>query len=165
MGDAFATPRDTDSLAVIIGKIGRLDDRSGAREIVRRVALRAGVDLDPAACWLLARLSEDGPVDLENLARRASVEVSSLAHVRDRLLDRGLLAPCPADISAYELTAAGHATLERLTQTGEQRLADLLEDWRPEENPDLARLIVNLAREFFVDTSALRGHLALSPRS
>ncbi len=155
MGDTFATPRDTDSLAVIIGKIGRLDDRSGAREIVRRVALRAGIDLDPAACWLLARLSEHGPVDLESLAQRAGVETFALVHAKDRLLDRGLLAPCPADISAYELTAAGHATLERLTQTGEQRLADLLEGWRPEENPDLARMIVNLAREFFVDASAL----------
>ena len=58
MGDTFATPRGTDSLAEIaVNKIGRLDRREGAREIVRRVAARAGVDLQPAACWLLARFT------------------------------------------------------------------------------------------------------------
>ena len=58
--------------------------------------------------------------------------------------------------SAYALTAAGHTTLERLTKTGEQRLADLLECWRPEEHEDLARMIATLAQEFFIDASALR---------
>jgi EmrB/QacA subfamily drug resistance transporter len=159
MADTFATPRDTDSLPMIIEKVGRLDRREGAREIVRRVALRAGVDLDPASCWLLARLSESAPARLEGLAERIQVEPATLEHARDRLLARGLISPCPGDGSSYELTPEGHATLEQLTRTGEQRLADLLEGWQPEENPDLARLIANLARSFFVDTSALRGHV------
>ena len=30
MGDTFATPRDTDSLAVLINKIGLMDRREGA---------------------------------------------------------------------------------------------------------------------------------------
>ena len=127
MRDTFVAPRDSDSLALIICKIGRLDRRAGAREIVRRVALRAGVDLDPAACWLLARLSEDAPADLDALAQRAGLEVSLLADARDRLLDRELIAVCPDHAPAYELTAAGRATPGRLTLTGEQRLADLLE--------------------------------------
>jgi EmrB/QacA subfamily drug resistance transporter len=164
LSDTFAAPRHTDSAAMIVNQIGRLDSREGAREIMRRVALRASVDLEPAACWLLARLSEHGPVDLEGLARRAHVEISLLARARDVLLERGLIA-CPEDASAveltssYQLTSDGHATLERLRATGEQRLADLLEDWQPEQHPDLARLIASLAREFFIDTSALTGHL------
>ena len=159
MADTFAPPRDTDSLAVIVNKIGRLDRRAGAHEIILRVASRAGVDLDPAACWLLARLSEDAPADLPVLAERAGVAVSRLTDARDLLIGRGLIAVCPDHAPAYELTDAGHATVERLTRTGEQRLADLLEDWRPEENPDLARLIVSLARDFFVDASALRARI------
>jgi EmrB/QacA subfamily drug resistance transporter len=164
LSDTFAAPRHTDSAAMIVNQIGRLDSREGAREIMRRVALRASVDLEPAACWLLARLSEHGPVDLEGLARRAHVEISLLARARDVLLERGLIA-CPEDASAveltssYQLTSDGHATLERLRATGEQRLADLLEDWQPEQHPDLVRLIASLAREFFIDTSALTGHL------
>jgi EmrB/QacA subfamily drug resistance transporter len=159
MADTFAAPRDTDSLAVIVDKIGRLDRREGARELVSRVAARAGVDLDPAACWLLARLSGPSPPPLEDLAQRVDVPLSRLTDARDTLLARGLLNVGQDGGSPPELTAEGHATLERLTAMGERRLSDLLEGWRPEEHPDLARLIATLAREFFVDASALRGPL------
>ena len=157
MGDTFATPRDTDSLVVIVNKIGQLDRREGARELVRRVAARAGVDLEPAACWLLARLSTDGAARLEDLAERVQIPLATLCHARDALLQRGLVEPGQDTDETFELTADGHTTLALLTATGEQRLADLLQDWRPEEHPDLAGLIASLAREFFVDTSALRG--------
>ena len=155
MADTFATPRDTDSLAVIIEMLGRLDRREGAREIVRRIALRAGVDLDSPACWLLARLSDAAPAQLDGLAERAQLQPAILEQARDQLLARRLITPRSSDASAFELTDAGRATLERLTRTGEQRLADLLEGWRPEQNPELAQLIGNLARAFFVDASAL----------
>ncbi len=62
--------------------------------------------------------------------------------------------------SGARLTPDGRATLARLTSTGEQRLADLLEDWRPEEHEELARLIATLAREFFIDPSELCKPLA-----
>ena len=91
MGDTFAAPRDADSLAEIVNMIGRLDRREGAREIVRRMAARAGVELSPAACWLLAKLSEDAPGSLEALAERASVATATLVAARDRLLDQGLI--------------------------------------------------------------------------
>ncbi len=144
MADTFASPRGSDSLAVVIEQIGRLDRREGAREIIRRVALRAGVELDPAACWLLARLRA-APVSLSTLAERAHVEAATLDRATDRLLELGLIAPGPDAASShepaaagpdatltYELTAAGHSTLERLTSTGEERLRDLLECWRPD---------------------------------
>lgn len=156
MADTFASPRGSDSLAVVIEQIGRLDRREGAREIIRRVALRAGVGCDPAACWLLARLSGAAPLQISSLAERAHVETSTLTHARDRLLELGLIALDPDVALTYELTAAGHSTLERLTSTGEERLRDLLECWRPDEHADLARLIANLAHEFFIDDSALR---------
>jgi EmrB/QacA subfamily drug resistance transporter len=185
MADTFASPRGSDSLAVVIEQIGRLDRREGAREIIRRVALRAGVELDPATCWLLARLSEHAPVSLSGLADRAHVEVATLDRARDRLLELGLIVPEPGAsgshepaavggglanasgnrstaagprdaLLTYELTAAGHSTLEHLTMTGEERLRDLLECWRPDQHADLARFIANLAHEFFIDDSALR---------
>jgi EmrB/QacA subfamily drug resistance transporter len=157
LGDTFATPRDTDSLAVIVNKIGQLDRREGARELIQRVATRAGVDLEPAACWLLARLSDGAPLALEDLAARAELPLATLCQARDQLLARGLIVARDGTPDAFEPTAEGHAALERLTETGEQRLSDLLECWRPEEHPDLVRLITALAREFFVDASALRG--------
>ena len=57
-------------------------------------------------------------------------------------------------------TADGIDTLARLTRTGEQRLADLLECWRPEEHAELARLIAGVAREFSIDSAPLREPLA-----
>jgi EmrB/QacA subfamily drug resistance transporter len=162
MGDTFATPRDTDSLAVIVNKIGQLDRREGARELVQRVAARAGVDLDPAACWLLARMNADPSIELEELARRSQVPVARLREARDTLRKRELIAEEGND-PLFALTACGHAVLEQLSATGARRLSDLLEGWRPDEHPDLARLIATLAHEFFIDASALRGAVAEPP--
>ena len=160
LGDTFATPRDTDSLAVIVNKIGQLERREGARQLVERVAARAGVDLRPAACWLLARLSADPSLRLEDLQQRTQIPLQTLHDARDTLLERGLIHTTQAP-GTFELTAEGHAILDRLTATGAERLSELLECWRPEEHPDLARLIGTLAREFFIDTSPLRGTPAL----
>ena len=124
LGDTYATPRDADSLAEIVNKIGRLDRREGAREIVMRVAARAGVDLSPAACWLLARLSESQPVRPRHARRtRSTIDLETLTAAREELERERLIGPSPGgDPSVEVLTADGHATLERLTATGEQRL-------------------------------------------
>ncbi len=155
LSDTYAAPRDTDSLAEIVNKLGRLDRREGAKELVMRVAARAGVDLSPAACWLLARLSEDRPADLATLAARIDVRVQTLAAAREELAREHLIDPSVGDPSVDELTASGRATLARLVETGERRLSDLLEGWRPQEHEELARMIATLAQQFFIDGSAL----------
>jgi EmrB/QacA subfamily drug resistance transporter len=155
LSDTYATPRDSDSLAEIVNKLGRLDRRAGAREIVVRVAARAGVDLSPAACWLLARLSEDRAPEIAALATRFGIDPDTLSGAREELARQRLIAPSSGDPAVEQLTAAGHATLARLIETGEQRLSDLLEGWRPEEHEDLTRMIATLARQFFIDTTAL----------
>jgi len=160
LADTYAAPRDSDSLAEVANMIGRLDRREGAREILTRVAARAGVSLGPAACWLLARLSDDDAPSLATLADTAGVDVQTLSAAEDELRQAGLIAAAPGTAAGDRLTADGRATLARLTSTGEQRLADLLEDWRPEEHEELARLIATLAREFFIDPSELCKPLA-----
>ena len=112
LGDTFATPRDTDSLSVAISKIGRMERRESAREIVRRVAGRAGVYLQPASCWLLARLSEDAPCEIAALAERSGIDPGTLVDARAELLDRALIAP--ADAGCFDLTQEGHRTLDLL---------------------------------------------------
>jgi EmrB/QacA subfamily drug resistance transporter len=155
LSDTYATPRDADSLAEIVNKLGRLDRREGAKQLVMRVAARAGVDLSPAACWLLARLSEDHPADLATLAARIDVREQTLAAAREELAREHLIDPSSRDPSIDELTASGRATLARLVETGERRLSDLLEGWRPQEHEELARMIATLAQQFFIDGSAL----------
>ena len=153
LADTYATPRDTASLAELVNMIGRLERREGAREIVARVAARAGVKLSPAACWLLARFSESStrdlgrsprPPDRPRDAHEARAELGGVAdHVAARTPGMGRRPP-------------GMRRSSRLRATGEQRLRDLLECWRPEEHEDLTRMIATLAQEFFIDTSALR---------
>jgi EmrB/QacA subfamily drug resistance transporter len=157
LADTYAAPRDSDSIVEVANMLGRLSRREGAREIITRIAARAGVELGPAECWLLARLSSPEAPDLAELAEAAEVRPARLAAARAELAARGLVVP--ADGGECRPTEAGRATLARLTTTGEQRLSDLLEDWRPQEHADLARLIDRLAREFFVDDSALRAAL------
>ena len=121
-----------------------------------RVAARAGVELSPAACWLLARLSEAHAPALATLAAQFEIDLDTLTAAREELAHKHLIEPSPnGDPSARALTADGHATLERLIATGEQRLCDLLEGWRPEEHEELARMIATLARQFFIDASSL----------
>jgi EmrB/QacA subfamily drug resistance transporter len=160
LSDTYAAPRDSDSLAEVANMIGRLDRREGAREILSRVAARAGVSLSPAASWLLARLSNDDAPSLAGLAEAADISIGTLTAAEDELRKSGLIATAAGTASGDRLTADGRATLQRLTTTGEQRLAELLEDWRPEEHEELARLIATLAREFFIDPSELCKPLA-----
>jgi len=155
LSDTYATPRDTASIAEVANMIGRLDRREGAREILVRVAARAGVDISPAGCWLLARFSQQATIELSILAARSQVDLNTLIGAREELSGLELITVCADEPSCFEPTADGQATLERLTRTGEQRLSDLLEYWRPEEHKELADLIATLAREFFIDTSAL----------
>jgi EmrB/QacA subfamily drug resistance transporter len=156
LGDTYATPRDSASLAELVNMIGRLERREGARDIIVRIAARAGVELSPAACWLLARFSESEHRDLGTLASSIDVELETLANARTELELERMITVADADGRGDQLTTEGQAALERLRNTGEQRLTDLLECWRPEEHEDLTRLIATLAQEFFIDTSALR---------
>jgi EmrB/QacA subfamily drug resistance transporter len=153
--DTYAAPRDTDSRAEMVDKLGRLDRREPAPEVVGLLAARAGVDLTPAGCWLLVRLGEDGASDLPALAARARVSVAMLAAVQAELTGRKLAGPSAGATARYELTADGRGALERLTSSAEHRLRERLKGWRPAEHHELARLIVVLSREVLIDASSL----------
>jgi EmrB/QacA subfamily drug resistance transporter len=155
--DAYAAPRDTDSRTEMVNKLGRLDRRQQAQDAVLSVAAGAGVDLSPAGVWLLVRIGEHGTCELPALAARSRVSVATLATVQVELSDRRLAHQCPGAPSTYELTPDGRRALERLTNSGERRLSDLLEGWRPHEHRELTALIAMLARELLLDASTLHG--------
>ena len=156
LSDTYAPPRDTASLAEVVNMVGRMERREGARELLERVAARAGVKLSPAACWLLAKCSDEQHPDVAVLASRFQIDRQTLVDARAELIDHALIERSPREATAYVPSASGRETLELLTVTGERRLAELLECWRPEEHADLARMIGTLAQEFFIDASPLR---------
>jgi hypothetical protein len=154
--DTYAVPRDTDSDTEMLEKLGRLDRHEPAPEVVGRVAAGAGVELSPAACWMLATLSEDGSSYLPALASRSRVSLDMLTGVRLELTALGLACTPSGATSLYALTPDGRSALERLTGECERRLRELLDGWRADNHSELQRLIAVLSRELLSDSSSLR---------
>jgi len=157
LADTYAAPRDTDSLEVLTNKLGRLDQRDGAHETTKRVVERAGLDLSPAACWLLLIVSEGRCPDVSVIAARFEIRVDALVLAREELARKKLIVLLGQGPSAQELTAGGRATLALVVMTGERRLTERLDGWQPERHDDLRRMIATLAREHLGDPAALRG--------
>ncbi|MGA2164870.1 MAG: MDR family MFS transporter [Solirubrobacteraceae bacterium] len=149
LSDTYATPRDGDSLVEIVNKLGRLDRRAGAREIVVRVAARAGVDLSPAACWLLARLSESHTPNLATLASQYEIDLDTLTAAREELTVKGLIvAPSPNGEPSAKALADNHTSAKALTDDDHPPAQALADNDHPsawaltaEGHATLARLI------------------------
>ncbi len=151
VGEAFAVPKDTESLAELARELSILSRREAAGRILERLAARAGVDLAPAETWLLARLQRDAHLDLAELAAAYDIEPDRLDRALDGLVSASLVTESrePQRASAHPLTATGRETLERLIDCGRARLIELSSGWHPDQHPDLRALINDLASEFF----------------
>jgi EmrB/QacA subfamily drug resistance transporter len=145
VGETFAVPKHTDSLAEASRALSVLVGRDGRRQLVARLAERAGVDLSPAACWLIARLHEDPHADIAELCANYDIALEVGDRARAELVDRGLVTRDGAEITG--LTPQGHAIAERLTAERRASMERLMEGWSASENPDLAGLLTRLARE------------------
>src|ERR1039458_8892226 len=107
--ETSAIPKHPDSLAEASRALTVLVGREGRRELVERLAERAGVDLSPAACWLIIRLHEDPAADIPALCADFDIPLAVGERALDELGARSLVvASSPADgRPARELTAAG----------------------------------------------------------
>ncbi len=169
IGESFAVPKQTDSLAEISRALGVLLGREGRRRAVERMAQHAGVDLSPAACWLLARLSEDPRTDLADVSRRFDVPLPVAEKALAELAGRAMVLQVgaeaagaspdvvlPAEASGAStdpavlvrtLTPAGQETVAKLIAERRAGLARLLEGWSPDQHDELAQLLTRLANE------------------
>ena len=154
VGEAFAAPKDTTSLAEIERELSTLNRREAHRRMLERLAQRAGLELSAPQCLLLARLDHDADLDLADLAQQRSVELARVVAVADQLAALGLT-DAPGGAGGRALTPAGHAALEQLLSTGRSRLNELLDGWQPGEHAELGELVTRLARELLVDTTEL----------
>jgi predicted MFS family arabinose efflux permease/DNA-binding MarR family transcriptional regulator len=145
VGETFAVPKHTDSLAEASRALSVLVGRDGRRQLVARLAERAGVDLSPAACWLIVRLHEDPHADIAELCGSYDIPLEVGERARGELVDRGLVTRDGDEITG--LTPQGHAIAERLTAERRASMERLMEGWSASENPDLAGLLTRLARE------------------
>ncbi len=144
VGESFAVPKKGDSLAEISRALSVLVGREGRRRLVAGIAARAGVDLSPAAAWLLVRLHEKPDADIDQLCERFEVPPEVSERALGELQDRGLV---HAEDGVRVLDPRSHEFVQRLVAERRASLARLLDGWSPERYDDLAGLLTRLAHE------------------
>jgi EmrB/QacA subfamily drug resistance transporter len=163
IGESFAVPKPADSFAEIARALTVLIGHERRRQLVEQITARAGVDLSPAAAWLLARTSCEPETGVEQLAaswdvplERARAGLSELIERGmvsldgDSVSDRGVGGAAAADQSPAPrpvITELGTATAERLIAARREALARLLDGWEPERHTEVAALLSKLAQE------------------
>jgi DNA-binding MarR family transcriptional regulator len=150
VGQAFAMPTGTDPLVHVQRGLSVLADRDERRRYVETIVARAGVELSPAAAWLLGRLEKDSGLDPANLARAHRVEPdrinAALAELRDRRL---IVETNAADGKGTKrvLTEDGCGVFNKLVAARREHLAELWPEWSAEKREEVADLIRLLTRE------------------
>jgi EmrB/QacA subfamily drug resistance transporter len=146
VGQTYAMPTARTSQQEIERSLQVLANRDSLEQLHRRVAARAGLDLDPRSTWLLFRLQEQAPISPQGLAQRLQVPPDLLTASIETLQEQGLLTGISpddgqGDQGQLQLTPAGQDTLKRLTTACHDNLSDLLEGWSPEQEAELATLL------------------------
>ncbi|HZU66770.1 MAG TPA: MFS transporter [Ktedonobacteraceae bacterium] len=149
VGHTFAMPAARSSQEEIELALHVLASRDSRELMYRRLAERAGIDLDPLSCWLLFRIQEQAPVSESNLAERVQVPIDKLSPAIEQLEHKGLVAETArADGQAggqLQLTSSGQQAFDKLHKAYHDSLAELLEGWSPEQEEELAMLLHRVA--------------------
>jgi hypothetical protein len=164
VGEGFAMPKEVSSLAEASRALTVALGREDRRRAVELLAQRAGVDLSAAACWLLVRLHEDPRGDVEALCRAFDIPVDVGWDALSELRGRGFVVEHPAGDGqplTREVTEPGQKVVQQLVATRKAALAELCEQWSPDENPDLSEMLTRLARELLRE--APKAERSLSP--
>ncbi|MCF6521809.1 MDR family MFS transporter [Streptomyces sp. JJ36] len=140
-----ANPVERSSAEEVGRALSLLSTRGGRRDLYARIAARAGLELRPAACWLLLRLLHRGRVEPALLADRGTLPRPLLFDAARQLEEHGL---AERDGLSLVLTAEGRRAAERLDDAREASLAELLGDWWTPDRPrELSELVHELNEE------------------
>ncbi|MFG2533207.1 MFS transporter [Streptomyces sp. NPDC048516] len=125
--------------------LSKLGSREGRRRIYEKITARAGLDLRPAAGWLILRIHRHGAVQPALLAERSTVPLGVLAESIRQIEERGL---ATRDGQFLRLTDSGREIADRLAAARRQSLAEMLGDWWTQDRPtDLTALVRELTAE------------------
>ncbi|MDJ1130657.1 MDR family MFS transporter [Streptomyces iconiensis] len=138
-------PVERSSADEVARALSTLSTREGRRDLYARIAERAGAELNPAACWMLLRVHNDGPVQPALLPDTTSIPHSVVTAGARQLEERGL-----AEREGLVLLATGEGErmAENLARVREELLVELLGDWWTSDRPtDLTDLVHELNEE------------------
>ena len=150
-GQAFGMPTDRTSLQELERAVGVLARNENRIALYHRIAAQAGLGgLGPGGCCLLSRIAERRGATVAEMANQIGTSASNLAPILDELASRGLVSPAGSDANGASLvlTDRGQSALERLRAARRDDLAELLQDWSPDEHPELAARLRTLACAF-----------------
>ncbi|MEF2529886.1 MULTISPECIES: MDR family MFS transporter [Streptomyces] len=122
-----------------------LGTREGRRGVYEKITARAGLDLLPAASWMLLRMTKYGAIGPAVLAERTAIPIKVITDAARQLEERRL-----AVREGLELvpTALGREHANRLSRAREESLAELLGDWwGPDRPTDLTELVREINAE------------------
>ncbi|MFI1655523.1 DHA2 family efflux MFS transporter permease subunit [Streptomyces sp. NPDC020472] len=122
-----------------------LGSREGRKEIYVRITERAGLDLLPAASWLLLRIRRHGIVEPVRLAEVTPVPLRVITEASRQVEERRLAVREGVQLV---LTEDGVRAATVLAEAREESLAELLGDWwGPDRPTDLVQLVEELTAE------------------
>jgi hypothetical protein len=166
IGETFAVPKHTDSLAELSRSLAILMGREGRRRMAEQLAARAGVDLPPAECWVLIRLHFDPHADFDALSVQWGIPRDVVRAALDHVDEMGLLDH--AEDGGMSPTPEGEEMVEKLIAERRASLARLLEGWSPDQYADLSTLLTRLTHELVREpghVGAIRGAVESGARS
>ncbi|MFG2641611.1 DHA2 family efflux MFS transporter permease subunit [Streptomyces sp. NPDC048370] len=138
-----------------------LGSREGRKEIYEKITAKAGLDLLPAASWLVLRIRRHGTVEPARLAETTPVPLRAITEASRQVEERHL---ARREGLQLILTEEGLATATRLAKAREESLAELLGDWwGPDRPTDLVQLVEELTAELS-GSDAERPHAPEPPR-
>ncbi|MFF0275165.1 DHA2 family efflux MFS transporter permease subunit [Streptomyces sp. NPDC004330] len=122
-----------------------LGSREGRKAVYEKITARAGLDLLPAASWLLLRIRRHGTVEPARLAEHVPVPLEVISRASRQVEERSLVL---REGTQLILTEEGVGAATRLAAAREESLAELLGDWwGPDRPTDLVKLVEELTAE------------------
>ncbi|MDI9887257.1 MFS transporter [Streptomyces sp. HNM0645] len=122
-----------------------LGSREGRKAVYAKITARSGLDLSPAASWLLLRVKRHGLVEPARLAEATNVPVRAVTDASREVEERGL---ARREGLSLMLTDKGVDATAKLSAAREESLSELLGDWwGPDRPTDLVQLVKELTAE------------------
>jgi EmrB/QacA subfamily drug resistance transporter len=149
-------PEPRTSLEEIRRLLERAASRENRRELYEMLAVRAGVDLEPRAIWLLYRLADRPDCTVEEVAAQLKVDPELLRDAVISLVSAGSVEN--VDVTGHHklvVTATGRYVIEKLTAARRQSMTELLEGWDPESHAEVVEMIRDLADALLADDDKL----------
>jgi EmrB/QacA subfamily drug resistance transporter len=140
--DTFAAPRDATSLAELETRLSTLSRKQNRHVVYERLCSQAGVDVPPPEAWLLLRLAEEEADSTAELSARFKLDPAVVEAMLAGLRERGYV-----ESTSPRLTEAGRAPAAKLANTRRDQVTAIVEDWKPEEQPEVKSLIEVFAEE------------------